>query len=240
MRKREFRKLWIMRINAGARAHGLSYNQFMHGLKAANVELDRKVLADIAVADPAKFGEIVEQAKSALAGAAKRQSRDLQPPGRLRRPFACTRTVSPLAKDPRVGDIAPDVAWDLPLRLLAGLHYLVLGDLASWDDVDGALDRHAAFLSRWAAEQDVQTNEVQRAWGLLPAFLFVADERPFDLLELGPSAGQPLWDHPLPVLERGWGSYALSSPATGAAAPRYSTEVSRSRAGAASSSVRST
>ena len=67
VRKREFRKLWIMRINAGARAHGLSYNQFMHGLKAANVELDRKVLADLAVADPAKFGEIVEQAKSALA-----------------------------------------------------------------------------------------------------------------------------------------------------------------------------
>ncbi len=71
VRKREFRKLWIMRINAGARANGLSYNQFMHGLKAANVELDRKVLADLAVADPAKFGEIVEQAKSALAGAAK-------------------------------------------------------------------------------------------------------------------------------------------------------------------------
>jgi len=58
-----------MRINAGARANGLSYNQFMHGLKVANVELDRKVLADLAVADPAKFGEIAEQAKSALAAA---------------------------------------------------------------------------------------------------------------------------------------------------------------------------
>ena len=67
MRKREFRKLWIMRINAGARANGHSYNQFVAGLKAANFELDRKVLADLAVADPAKFGEIVEQAKSALA-----------------------------------------------------------------------------------------------------------------------------------------------------------------------------
>ena len=66
-RKREFRKLWIMRINAGARANGLSYNQFIAGLKAAEIELDRKVLADLAVADPAKFGEIVEQAKSALA-----------------------------------------------------------------------------------------------------------------------------------------------------------------------------
>ena len=65
-RKRDFRRLWIMRINAGARAHGLSYNQFIAGLKAAEIELDRKVLADLATHDPAKFGEIVEQAKSAL------------------------------------------------------------------------------------------------------------------------------------------------------------------------------
>ena len=67
VRKREFRRLWIMRINAGARANGLSYNQFVAGLKAANVELDRKILADLAVSDPAKFGELAEQAKSALA-----------------------------------------------------------------------------------------------------------------------------------------------------------------------------
>jgi large subunit ribosomal protein L20 len=69
VRKREFRKLWIMRINAGARANGLSYNQFMAGLKASGLELDRKVLADLAVTDPAKFGEIVAQAKAALASA---------------------------------------------------------------------------------------------------------------------------------------------------------------------------
>jgi len=66
-RKRDFRRLWIMRINAGARANGLSYNQFISGLKKANVELDRKVLADLAATDPAKFGEIAEQAKAALA-----------------------------------------------------------------------------------------------------------------------------------------------------------------------------
>ena len=66
-KKRTFRRLWITRINAAARANGLSYNQFMAGLKAANVELDRKVLADLALADPAKFGEIVQQAKAALA-----------------------------------------------------------------------------------------------------------------------------------------------------------------------------
>src|SRR5215467_12247015 len=67
VRKREFRKLWIMRINAGARANGLSYNQFIAGLKAANIELDRKVLADLAIEDPQAFGAIAERAKSALA-----------------------------------------------------------------------------------------------------------------------------------------------------------------------------
>jgi large subunit ribosomal protein L20 len=67
VRKREFGRLWIRSTNGDARANGLSYNQFMAGLKAGNVELDRKVLADLAVSDPAKFGEIVEQAKAALA-----------------------------------------------------------------------------------------------------------------------------------------------------------------------------
>ncbi len=65
-RKRSFRRPWIMRINAGARANGLSYNQFIAGLKAANVDLDRKVLAELAVSDPQAFGAIAEQAKSAL------------------------------------------------------------------------------------------------------------------------------------------------------------------------------
>jgi len=55
-----------MRINAGARANGLSYNQFIAGMKAANIELDRKVLAELAVRDPQAFGAIAEQAKSAL------------------------------------------------------------------------------------------------------------------------------------------------------------------------------
>jgi len=66
-KKREFRRLWIIRINAGARANGLSYNQFVAGLKAAGVELDRKVLADLAITDPAAFGKLAEQAKAALA-----------------------------------------------------------------------------------------------------------------------------------------------------------------------------
>jgi hypothetical protein len=100
-----------------------------------------------------------------------------------------------LADDVRVGALAPDLEWDFPLRLLAGLHFLVLGGEASWADLDAALERHAAFLTRWTAEQEVQTNEVQRSWALVPAFLSVYDGRPFDLVELGPSAGlNLLWD----------------------------------------------
>jgi large subunit ribosomal protein L20 len=65
-RKRVFRRLWIIRINAAARAEGLSYNQFVAGLKKADIELDRKVLADLAVNDPPAFSKIAEQAKAAL------------------------------------------------------------------------------------------------------------------------------------------------------------------------------
>ena len=65
-KKRDFRGLWIQRINAAARMHGLTYSKFMGGLKAAGITLDRKVLADIAVHDIAAFGNIAEQAKAAL------------------------------------------------------------------------------------------------------------------------------------------------------------------------------
>jgi large subunit ribosomal protein L20 len=65
-RKRTFRRLWITRINAGARANGLSYNQFVSGCRRAGIELDRKILADLAVSDPAAFGKIAEEAKAAL------------------------------------------------------------------------------------------------------------------------------------------------------------------------------
>ncbi|MCC3861484.1 50S ribosomal protein L20 [Pseudemcibacter aquimaris] len=67
VKKRQFRALWIQRINAAARLEGLTYSRFMNGLKLAGVELDRKVLADIAVREPAAFKAIAEQAKSALA-----------------------------------------------------------------------------------------------------------------------------------------------------------------------------
>lgn len=65
-RKRQFRRLWILRINAGARINGVSYNRFINGLKKSGIELNRKMLADLAVREPLAFAKIVEQAKSAL------------------------------------------------------------------------------------------------------------------------------------------------------------------------------
>jgi large subunit ribosomal protein L20 len=65
-KKRVFRRLWILRINAAARKEGLSYNQFVAGCKKAEIELDRKVLADLAVHDPAAFQKVAERAKAAL------------------------------------------------------------------------------------------------------------------------------------------------------------------------------
>ena len=65
-KKRDFRRLWIVRINAGARQHDMSYSVFMNGLKLAGIEVDRKILADIAVRDPLAFGALAEVARAAL------------------------------------------------------------------------------------------------------------------------------------------------------------------------------
>jgi len=68
-RKGDFRRLWITRINAASRANGMTYNRFIQGLKAAGVEVDRKVLADLAVTDPAAFAVLVQTARAALPAA---------------------------------------------------------------------------------------------------------------------------------------------------------------------------
>lgn len=65
-RKRAFRRLWIVRINAATRAHGLSYSRFVHGLAKANIGLDRRVLAELAISDPGAFGAVVQAARAAL------------------------------------------------------------------------------------------------------------------------------------------------------------------------------
>lgn len=66
VKKRDFRSLWITRINAASRANGLRYSEFMNGLKKSNIEVDRSVLADLAITDPSGFQALVERAKSAL------------------------------------------------------------------------------------------------------------------------------------------------------------------------------
>ena len=70
VRKREFRKLWIIRINAACRERGLRYSEFIHGLGVAKIELDRKMLSDMAINEPAAFDTIVEQVREALGAAA--------------------------------------------------------------------------------------------------------------------------------------------------------------------------
>jgi large subunit ribosomal protein L20 len=67
VRKRDFRRLWIIRINAACRQRGLRYSEFIHGLQKAGIELDRKTLADLAVRDPAAFDQLVQQAQQAVA-----------------------------------------------------------------------------------------------------------------------------------------------------------------------------
>lgn len=74
LKKRDFRSLWIVRIGAAARLQGLNYSQFMHGLKVAGVELDRKVLSDLAVNAPTAFNDLVGTAKKALAQDREQQS----------------------------------------------------------------------------------------------------------------------------------------------------------------------
>ncbi len=70
-KKRDFRKLWIMRINAAARLNGMSYSTFINGIQSAGVEVDRKIMADLAVREPAAFTLLAEKARAALATAAK-------------------------------------------------------------------------------------------------------------------------------------------------------------------------
>jgi hypothetical protein len=102
------------------------------------------------------------------------------------------------ADDPLIAQIvSAEARWEGPLRLFGGVHYLELAGMVShpWAKLRGVLEANRDWLTRFVAEQPVQTNEVQRCWGLLPGFLTVADGRPLDLVELGPSGGLNLyWD----------------------------------------------
>jgi large subunit ribosomal protein L20 len=102
-RKRDFRALWIQRINAGAREHGLSYSKFIHGLKLAEIDLDRKILADLAVTEPEIFAAIVAQSKNALDG--KPVERRVE----VERAVASTQTETP-TDETETQESVPEVA----------------------------------------------------------------------------------------------------------------------------------
>jgi hypothetical protein len=116
-----------------------------------------------------------------------------------------------LADDPVVADIVGDhrPRWEAPLRLFGAVHYLDLSGVVRhpWPKLRGVLEANRDWIARFVAEQPIQTNEVQRCWGLLPGFLSVADGRPIDLIELGPSGGLNLyWDrYRYRYAERTWG-----------------------------------
>jgi hypothetical protein len=117
-----------------------------------------------------------------------------------------------LADDPVVAGIVgqQQPLWEAPLRLFGGVHYLELSGVVQhpWPKLRGVLEANRDWLARFVAEHPVQTNEVQRSWGLLPGFLTVADDRPLDLIELGPSAGLNLfWDrYRYRYRDRTWGA----------------------------------
>ena len=108
-KKRDFRGLWIQRINAGAREHGLTYSQFMNGMKLAGIELDRKVMADLAIREPEAFAVIAKQAQAALGQAPPLRRTDCHP-GR-----GAARSGAPQSRDPVVAHRFPG-SGSAPLR----------------------------------------------------------------------------------------------------------------------------
>jgi large subunit ribosomal protein L20 len=99
-RKRDFRALWIQRINAGAREHGLSYSQFIHGLRLAEIDLDRKILADLAATEPEAFAAIAAQAKNALSGDPVQRQIEIERPPEPESKPAPRKTRKPKKESP--------------------------------------------------------------------------------------------------------------------------------------------
>ena len=148
-RKRDFRSLWIQRINAGAREHGMSYSQLIHGLRLAEIDLDRKILADLAATEPEVFAGIVTQAKNALNGdpVESRVSVERKPeprpkarrkPAAQAAPAAQPATEEPEAAPEAAGSDQPDVeATEAAERRAEELDV----DLESIDEGSGAEGR---------------------------------------------------------------------------------------------------
>jgi hypothetical protein len=133
--------------------------------------------------------------EESLADVYRRMARDFEVGGSA----LYARLVRTHADDSLVTTIGEEhePRWEVPLRLFGGVHYLELSGAVAdpWSRFRDVVTAHHEWLQRFVAEQPVQTNEVQRCWGLLPAFLLVAADKPLDLVELGPSGGLNLfWD----------------------------------------------
>ena len=116
VRRREFRRLWITRINAAARANGLSYSRMMHGLKIADVSIDRKALADIAVRDSVAFGALVEMANDALASGNKPKPAPAPTPKTM---AAKPKAAKPKADTPKVEAVKAETVKAEPVKVEA-------------------------------------------------------------------------------------------------------------------------
>jgi large subunit ribosomal protein L20 len=121
-RKRDFRALWIQRINAGVREHGLSYSQFIHGLRLAEIDLDRKIIADLAATEPEAFAAIATQAKNALNGDPVERQIEIErrpepAPRRERKPKKKSRAKSRAPKATAEVEAAERSAEDLDVDL---------------------------------------------------------------------------------------------------------------------------
>jgi large subunit ribosomal protein L20 len=121
-RKRDFRALWIQRINAGVREHGLSYSQFIHGLRLAEIDLDRKIIADLAATEPEAFAAIATQAKNALNGDPVERQIEIErrpepAPRRERKPKKKSRAKSRAPKATAEVEAAERRAEDLDVDL---------------------------------------------------------------------------------------------------------------------------
>ena len=161
-RKRDFRSLWIQRINAGAREHGLSYSQFVHGLRVAEIDLDRKILADLAATEPEAFAAIVAQAKNALDGQPVERRIEVD---RRRAEEAPQARQKPKRSKPEPETTAPEPQKDTDVEATGAAERRAEEldvDLQSVEG-SGAEDRVVVGDVEEAAEEEVKVNATEAA-----------------------------------------------------------------------------
>ncbi len=148
-RKRDFRSLWIQRINAASREHGLSYSQFVHGLRLAEIDLDRKILADLAATEPEAFAAIAAQAKNALDGQPVQRRIEVE---RKVQPEPASKRAAPEPKRRGEADAAERRAGELDVDLGSAEGSGAEGRVVV-EDVEEAADEEGKVHATEAAER---------------------------------------------------------------------------------------